>query len=91
MVITNLRGNRERTAYTADLNGPTGHCLYTIDYTCGPFEHAMQLTAASGRIAAYESVSQTCPLGWAEVRAWAIAAAHDDLTDKRKRRAKAAH
>lgn len=91
MVITNLRGNRERTAYTADLNDPTGRCIYTIDYTCGPFEHAMQLTAATGRIAAYESVSQTCPLGWAEVRAWAIAAAHDDLSTARKRRVRAAH
>lgn len=91
MVITNMRGNEDRTAYTADLNGPTGHCLYSIDYTCGPFEHAMQLTDSSGRIAAYESVSQTCPLGWAEVRAWAIAAAHDDLSTARKRRVRAAH
>ena len=51
----------------------------------------MQLTAATGRIAAYERVYQTCPLGWAEVRAWAIAAAHDDLSTARKRRVRAAH
>lgn len=85
MVITNLRGNRERTAYTADINNPAGRCVYTIEYRCTPRRHDMRLITESGEIAAYERVDQIYPLSWSHVRAWAIGAAHADIA------AKAAH
>ena len=76
MVITNLRGNIDRTQYTADIGISTGKTRYMLLYRCTDADHSMRLIAArDNKVVAHERVHRPGPLSWAEVRAWAIAAA----------------
>lgn len=76
MVITNLRGNIDRTQYTADIGISTGKTRYTLLYRCTDTEHAMRLIAArDNKVVAHERITRPGPLSWAEVRTWAIATA----------------
>lgn len=80
MVITNLRGNIERTQYTADLGIHTGKTRYSLLYRCTDTEHSMRLISTyDNKVVAHERVDRPGPLSWADVRSWAITVASADL------------
>lgn len=80
MVITNLRGNIDRTQYTADIGIHTGKTRYSLLYRCIENEHAMRLISTrDNKVVAHERVDRPGPLSWAEVRSWAIAVAQAAL------------
>ena len=76
MVITNLRGNIDRTQYTADIGIHTGKTRYSLLYRCTDADHFMRLIAArDNKVVAHERVDRPGPLSWSEVRSWAITVA----------------
>lgn len=82
MVITNMRGNLERTHFSADMLDAAGKLAYVIRYDCAPFSHTLLLADAEGDIVNYDEVAQPGPLSWEKVRAWAIKTAHAHIQEQ---------
>lgn len=86
MVITNMRGNKGRTEFTADMHDATGRLAYRIQYDYTPFNHSLALLDAHDLVVACEQVAQNSPLKWEDVRSWAVSAAHEHVRKLASRR-----
>ena len=76
MIITNLRENETHTSYTADIGDRSGKIMFTLDYSCDPFEHIARLISKNNEVVSYKYIDCPDPLSWPDVRSWAISAVH---------------